>query len=651
MAGLLPIARLRGRDGSTSPLALAQDMAVEATNIDWFESTLGRKRGGCEALTTGAVFSAVVSSALKHVPGNDQTLAEFWAFDDAATPNIERMAGGTSFATPTTTDALADAAAGRNVRGVSFNGKFFLAYDSAVDRLHVWDPNTGSGELVRVGHATPSAPSLADTGSGSYAASIIHVRIRYRTKTGSTVLRQSEASASANLTPSGSGAGVEVTKPASISESETHWIVEASDDNSQFYEVPSSETAVGTSTFTITTAQGDLSDGTASALTGAYVPPVSWKYLAVFNNRLIGANSWESGGRGSRVWFTQRLGVTNIADDERIEDTVDQENWIDLDESDGGAITGFAGPLSGNLIVFKERQIWKLIPTPVAARPFRAWNVTKELGNLRQECAVMGVDEDGDPAIYFADGARGFHRLGKRGIQFIGNDVKDLWATFSPGATNVPAHSLYYPDKHQVWNWVATGTNDPDECLVFDTQLGAFVQDAVGRKVFTGGWSRWNSGKIQTARCAVFFATTPGASMSLDQKPYIGNSDANDKIDRCDTGTDDRGTNFAAVVKTRPFALAEGLKVSTGEPILVAKESSAVTITVTADKDFGLETIAGTAVLTKAGSETRVIKRVSGLVTSDAVYHQYQLGDASAASNGWNLDMLLVQVGDAEGLP
>ena len=74
-----------------------------------------------------------------------------------------------------------------------------------------------------------------------------YYRTRYRIKHGSIVDAQSEAGASVSITPNGNDTGITVTKPASISESETHWVIEGSMDNATFYEL--SEVAVGTGTY------------------------------------------------------------------------------------------------------------------------------------------------------------------------------------------------------------------------------------------------------------------------------------------------------------------------------------------------------------------------------------------------------------------
>jgi hypothetical protein len=53
------------------------------------------------------------------------------------------------------------------------------------------------------------------------------------------------------------------------------------------------------------------------------------------------AGAWESAtDYSSRVWFTPRLG-TDEGDDERIPNSVDHQNYIDLDEKDGTSLTRY----------------------------------------------------------------------------------------------------------------------------------------------------------------------------------------------------------------------------------------------------------------------------------------------------------------------
>ena len=127
-----------GRNGADDPFALPPNQCVEAKDIDHYTGRLARKRGGATAVVEsgGTAFSGGMQTLIRHIPGADETLAELWGVDGAATPLVKRLVGGTTWADVTLADAIASRP--QDVVAVSFNGKLFLAYDSNVDRLHVY---------------------------------------------------------------------------------------------------------------------------------------------------------------------------------------------------------------------------------------------------------------------------------------------------------------------------------------------------------------------------------------------------------------------------------------------------------------------------------------------------------------------------------
>ena len=111
------------------------------------------------------------------------------------------------------------------------------------------------------------------------------------------------------------------------------------------------------------------------------------------------------------------------------------------------------------------------------------------------------------------------------------------------------------------------------------------------------------------------------------------------------TDTDDDGTAFQCILKTRPFAFNEGNAVRIGTPWLIAEVASGVTLTVSYILDFGRITKTGTVSLTAVGSETHKIIRLEGLEAGEmAQFIEFQIGDASAVSNVWNVSRLYVPV-------
>lgn len=624
---------LRGRDGSNaSDLEIPATRAREVINCDFYRALFARKRGGSlnVATTGGTAFSGTIAHLSRFVPGADDTAAQFFGID--STGLVKRLAAGTSWADVTLKDAITGSP--HDVVTATLNGKHFFAYKSAVDRLHVWDGST----IRRVGLATPAAPTVANGGgAGAYAATPRTYKQAYTVQVAGVTVRRSELSAAVSFTPSGADTNATITKSAAISEEETHWeIYGAATSGDTTYKLLFT-TVVGTTTVADTTAPASYS-GTAPPTVGINTVPTSAKYLMSDGSRLLLAGAHASGGKNNRVWFTPVLGSSDVGDDERIPETTDLKNRIDLDENDGGFITGLAGPLEGYPFVEKYAQKWRLIPTGDVDAPYipRAIQKTNGIGNVAHKALVMAEDEAGRPALYSWSPVGGCYRMGARGLQHCNNDNQDL--TVNLGASNVVVFGEYYRALKQVWYWIATGSsNDPDTLLVFDVEKGEEVEQGDVR----GGWSRYNGG-IAAARCAAMFSNTLGASMSRDLKPYIGRT-SNTHLWKADTGTDDNGTTFQAYVDL-PTKHPAGLdrKCAIQNPyVLASAESQTLRVTLTAD--YGAVTArTDDESFTPAGSETRLLKRFEGVEAADAMAIQVRVGDAAAISNGWTIDAVLV---------
>jgi len=622
-----------GRNAASDPLSIGPNQVVEMRNGDTYRTKLFRKRGGATAPSIGSAFTGVISSLIAHSPANNPANAELWGVDNAGTPIFGRMAAATTFTSQTLTDNLTPSTDAVAVRGASYGGKLFLAYNSAVDRLHVYDPTLGTPRVRRVGLATPSAPTAADDGGvGTYPAVLRYYRQRYRIKSGSVVVAQSEPSASVSFTPNGNDTAARVTKSATITESETHWVVEASTNNSTFYEL--SEIAVATTTYDDSALVSTYSANSLSAVLGAYIAPFSVKYVVAAFNRILGLGAWESGQPQSRIWFSPAKGTADKGDDERVPDTLNVRNFFDIDEGTGGDGTGFAGPIYGAVYVFKYSQIRKILPTGGTNPVFDVLEVSLTRGALEQECIAVGEDAAGRPAIFFLDSQVGPMVVGSTPVTPIGDGVRDLWDTVNLAATTKVGWVVDYPAKDQVWFAWATGSNNEPNLIAVYTKR-------------TGGWQVFDTGgKLRTSRAVVLFAKTLAAAMSRDKTLYFADSTANNKILRGDTtDTADDATTFQAIVKTKPYAWNNGKPLRATTPWIVAKAASGVTLTVTADLDFGLDTSrTGTVDLTPDGSETRVFRRVEGLDLAGGTFVAFQIGDAAAISNAWTLERVFVPV-------
>ena len=634
---------LKGRDGfAASPLAVPLNKAREMKNVDLYRAEFARKRGGAAATfasTTGEAFTGVLSTLIRHVPGADPTAAQFWAIDNAATPVVQRLTGGTAWSTPTLKDNLSGSA--QDVVGATHNGKLYLAYDSSVDRLHVWDGST----VRRAGLATPAAPTVADTGSGSYAATIRYYKVAYLVLDGATSLRRSELSAAVSFTPSGSGTAARVTKPAAIDEGETHWALYGSADGDQYYQID--EIAVGTTTYDDSDAPADYSGGDAPPPAGQQTNWTSVRYVLSTGNQLLGAGSWET-GKNNRVWYSGFPGqFAEVDADEIVPQTTAISTYVDLDENDGGVITGIGGPLDGRPLVFKRNQVWRLVPTGLDNPVYQPRPIFKGsgIGCIGHKTIVNAEDEAGAPAVYWLSDT-GPYRIGPNGPQALVDDVQDTWDGLNLAASVVVAHGVYHAALRQVWWWIATGnSNDPDTKLVYHVREGQPTADGRVR----GGWTL-HDGVSAAARCSTMMSNTLGATMSRDLKPYVGASSGT-TILKCDTAdADDAGTPFQAYVDLpeRHFAgLAKRCLV--GSPIVLGNAGTQ-SLTVTMTGDYGQTTGRAAAVsMAASGSETRALRVVEGVAYGDTAGSvQIRVGDASASTQTWTLDALIVPVEAAE---
>lgn len=250
----LALTSLRGGlNDEDPPMALLTDQCVQAENVEFVTALLGERRLGCTPLSltaSGLTVETTICHMSQWHPTNVVTLAEYIFV--AATPSTSvsaarRDTGGTWHAL-TPNDAIDTAAPDiYQITTQALDAKCFIAYHSAQDRMHLWDGT----DWRRAGLAQPAAPTAANQGAGNYTGKR-YFRVRYATLSGTTVLRRSEPSTSLAFTPSGTGASARITKPAAIAEGETHWELEASEDDANYYML--ARTVVGTTTYDDTTA-------------------------------------------------------------------------------------------------------------------------------------------------------------------------------------------------------------------------------------------------------------------------------------------------------------------------------------------------------------------------------------------------------------
>lgn len=626
-----------GLNAAEPPDQIGPNQLADVRNLEYRRSRgLKRRRGGTENLTNASgVFAASSSivSLFRHTPGQSEASMELWGGSNDATPELGRVAAGAAWAAVSLSDAIASAAEMWNLRGVSFNGKLFLPYNSAVDRLHVWDGTS----VRRAGIAASAAATVANTGAGAYAATLRYYKVQWAANfagIGGTVF--SELSAAVSFTPSGAGTAARVTLPTPPSgDSQTFWRLYGSADGVLYYHIASDLVAI--TTYDDSTAPSDYPTaqaGSAGFPTDAdtFTVPISGKYLLVDGAQLLMAGSHETAALSSSVYYTPALGTSgyNIADDERIPST----NRIDVDPQLGGGITGLGGPINGTPVVFKLDRTYLLTPTNDPTLPYTRQLLTDAVGCVSYQGIVMAEDEHGAPALYWPS-RRGYYRYGANGLEYLGLDIEDLWASVNLSAT-YGITAAYHRDAGQVWVFVPTGSdNTPSVLVKYHVQRGRRTDEGV-----RGGWTR-DDGTLATSSAVCMFSSAPAATMGLKLKPYVGKVAARTvyKADHDSSNRDDNdATAYTAYLVTRAVERGMGEEFGIQNVYVQGVGDSAVTLDVALRADFSA-TDSVTAIPV-ALATTRGAVCVPGLEISECDVVQVRVADQSALNQHWSLDRI-----------
>ena len=621
-------------NNSDPAISLEPDQSVLAQNVEFIDSMLGERRQGSDAIDLGA--SAVASRdqvtfLYRHLPTTDVTASELWVVGLTGTATLSVSRKTTSWSDITVSDTpLLTGFAPFQWQAQSLHGKLFLAYDSNVDRLHVYDGTS----MRRSGLAEPAAPTGANDGGAGTFSGTRYYRVRYTEQVSTVTVRRSEPSDVLTFAPNGNDTGITVTKPASISEGETHWELEASTDNVNFFRIAT--TVVGTGSVTDTTDfnVGYAAAGTLSEDVGDYALIPSGRYLAADEDRLLIAGSWETSSQASRVRWTPVFNADGVGNDERLETDTDPE--IDLDGFEGGVITGMSAPMLGSIFVFKQNHIYKLVRSGRRQKAYEAILYTNKCGALHGS-VTEGMDNAGRPCIYFIDPGMGPCRLGAGGIRSCGADINATYITINLDATKVVCSSVYYPRKRQAHWWIATGSsNVPDVHMVLQTSETRETDEGETRR----GWALW-TGPTAGALTACLFADNidAGTARSRDLVPFIGLVGGG-LVHRCDTGDDDNGTEYVSKITTKPFTVKGILhKFGVMSAMLLAKAVSGASIDLVLTRDFGLETktISGIS-FTATASETQVLKQIDDIGFSELQTLQFTFQDVATPGTKWQLN-------------
>jgi hypothetical protein len=651
--GLVWIDDLTGGLNTTDPpQSIGDTQCQTAENIEWTDTRLAQRRQGgvnsigTEVWGTGASLLGI----FRHTPTSNETAAELWAVDNSNPQVLGRMAAGNNWAAVTVDDAIVD---GKYADAASFNSKFFLAYDSAVDRMHV----AVGATLRRLGLPKASVPTVANQGAGAYAAVQRWYKVVFfnETAAGTTGYIFSPASDAVSFTPSGAGASARVTRPTAPGEHETAWAVLGSPDNVNFYWLASAFLA--TTTYDDTAAPSSYA--TAPPVPGFpndldyFTTPPSPRYLLVDGARVLMLGSWETAAYTSRVWFTPILRTSGfgglITDDS---ERVPSSNYLDLDPSDGGGLTGGA-MFNGAAYAFKLSRIYKLLATGNVTKPYTRVIVSRTVGAIAHRTIVVGDDDAGNQCLYFLS-RRGPYRLGPYGLEYLGRDIEATWKTVNYTPSGVQTFGVYHEKKGQVWWWVATNAAvTPTLLLKLSVKYAKRADDGIVR----GGWST-DTGDVADAICAVAFANTLGAAMSLDLKPYVAqlrkSGDADGPLIKYDADATftDRGSNGTTYVgKIRTKAFPPGGPAQRGgvqKAFVIGKPASgsARTLNVTAARNFDTaDAKAGTVALTVGtGTNTRVQAPCENIEHIDADFIDLQLDDNGQGTATWTVDAIGVRI-------
>lgn len=637
--------RCRGMNSWDSPLDLPMDIAAEVRNCHFYEGALGTKRAGSTAQTLTGDAHTGYNALFRFVPGQDDAAAELFIFSADATPKILRVAGGTAKVNLTLGQNISSRA--WDVSAAVVNGKIYFAYDSTLNRLHVFDPGWSTTAIRPTGMGTPAAPTAATLGgvgltfTGTY-------KVAYTEQRSGVTVRRSNLSPSVAVSIT-DDSGIRVTKPAAGDGNETHWELYRLS-GAAYYLIAT--TVVGTTTVDDTSAT--VPTTTAEAPAGTYTNWPSVKYLATDGNRLLGYGVWETATgdamppKNGRVYFSPVLDSTGTHDDERVSNTTQFAGWVDITRNSSSIDRGISPePINNVFLVGQDRGISMLVPTEAADLPYRRIKLSSKLGFVNNASLVMGEDEVGRPCLYFLDPELGPYRHGSGGFQRCGKDVQGTWDTVNLSATGQVAWGTYFKPLNLVLWAVATGaSNDPDTLIVFDVTEGRLTdQDGI-----RNGWALWD-GDLAAARCGVMFSTTMGASMSRKLTLCVGMTTGTKLLRYDTTKTQDDTTPFQAYIRSRAFT---GMDERAALPrqknvlrayLLATAEAPTTTITQTYVRNFGDETNRTDSVtLTAGGSESRLLRRFESPELAEAYAFQVQLGDGAAAATAWTFERWWAEV-------
>lgn len=609
----------RGRIGRKNPLEIPDGGLLDAVNVDTWQCGLARKRGPLVAVSLTSGPTTTIWELFTHVPASSDAAAELWAIEAGAAPgtnNVKRLAAGTWSAPAEETAADSDFTNFPLATARALNGKLFL---TGANTVKVWD-----GSVIRqVGISPVAAPTVTDTGAGTYAAVLRYYKVAFVQQVTGTTTRRAELSPAVSFTPSGGGTAARVARPTVPLGAPTHWEVYGSANGTTYYLLAT--VANATANYDDSAVPSAYS-GNQPPVVGENTCPTNWKAIAKDGNRLLGWGCYTAGEKQSRVWYTAVLGESYIGDEER----VPSDHYKDVGESDGDFATAISDNINGAIYLFKRRHIYKMVPTGDALDPYVIRNVSNCVGARLQTSVIEGEDAQGMPCLYFRSDYR-LYRLGLGGLEVISDNIIDL----APNALSLQP-LLYYPARKQVW-----------------------VQDAANActliyQVDTGAWTRF-TGAFASATCAALYAVTLGSTEFI---PYVAYIPVATPLlgyynGAATTGMTDPGSvAYGAYVDVAPRAPFGTMShVETQDPMLVVQKGTCAALRVTAYSDFVTTSLYFdvTCVTSSAAIEYALVQAENVRAGGGTVIH-YRIGEATGNTDGWAVNSIAVNALQKEGL-
>ena len=375
-----------------------------------------------------------------------------------------------------------------------------------------------------VGLPQPAVPSIANTGAGAYAATLRYYRVRWAEYLGSTQTRRGEPSTSVSFTPSGAGTAARITAPSGPTSTygATHWEIEASTDNVNFYLLTTK--ALGTTTYDDSAATTTYSAGTVSETVGDYTEPPTCRAIAVDRDRVLFAGGWTE--NLSRVWYTPVLGSPGLADEER----VPTDNYVDVEAHDDDEIRAVVGPIGGAMLVFKRRSIFRLVRTGNVEAPYEVIKIAEGLGCEGVDHVCLGMNASNSESAYFANTQGAYRYDPNEGITRLSDDLHPAWDGASPGG--VLYRVLPYPQRNAIL-------------------FGEYAFD-----IASGGWT-WQDWTRGSAKLQMLVRRIGYEQAYLYLPSFGATADGVYLADSDLTTTDADSQTFSAEIRTNRLTLSE----------------------------------------------------------------------------------------------